>query len=555
MTGNRPGDVLAGRYRLDDLMSETGQARFWRGYDLVLERAVAIHVVDSEDERAPLLLDAARASAQIVEARLLRVLDVGTGPGITYVVNEWGKGKSLDHLVSADEPLPPRRAAWIADEVAQALITAHDRDVAHGRLNPENVLIDTDGGVRLIGFALEAALHCLRPDRIPVDVTDLAGILHFGLTGKWAGASESATPPAPREPDRVLRPRQIRAGVPRVLDDLCDEVLNRPHGRHAGPSTAREMHERLAAYVGDPAGLAEELASEKPARTAIGEVTKVKPAPQLADTQPGTPIFEDSGEVRWFSPRLPKPAPAPPPEPIPERPLFADEPRRAKNPPVAETFSPFEAPERLEEEESGHHWLRVAIIAASLVALVAVGLTAWQLLAGSGTPAGPDAPGSSSPATTATPPEPVEIEGISGIDFDPLGDPPTESRDIADLAVDGDPTTSWRTSTYKQQLGPPTNYKAGVGYVVDLKTSYAVSSVDLTFDRPGTAVQVFVLPDGPAAAPTDPPAADAAAGTRATIPVTGTGRYVLLWFTALPPTDDGSFRTNLAEVSVSGVPA
>src|SRR3954466_9539108 len=76
MATKRPGDVLAGRYRLDDLLSETGQGRFWRGHDQVLSRPVAIHVIDADDKRAVGLMEAARASAQIAEPRLLRVLDI-----------------------------------------------------------------------------------------------------------------------------------------------------------------------------------------------------------------------------------------------------------------------------------------------------------------------------------------------------------------------------------------------------------------------------------------------------------------------------------------------
>jgi len=552
MARHRPGDVLAGRYRLDDLMSETGQGRFWRGYDTVLARTVAIHVLDSRDERAPLLLAAARSAAQIVETRLLKILDVEGGPDITYVVNEWGKGTSLDHLLAAEGPLPPRRAAWIADEVAQALVVAHERGVAHGRLNPENVLVDTGGGVRIIGFAVEAALYGLGPDRIPVDVTDLAGILHFGLTGRWAGRSESGTPAAPHEHGRVLRPRQIRAGVPRVLDDLCDEVLNRPHGRHAGPNTAREIHDRLAAYVGDPSGLADELASDEPATAAIGEVTKALPpaAPPLADTEAGTPVFEDSGEVRWFSPRKTKPAPAPPPEPIPERPLFADVPRRTRPPAVV---SPFEAPSGVEEDETGHHWLRTAVVAAAVVALMAVGLTVWQLLRDGSGERATDSPSSSAPATE-TPPEASVITGTTATDFDPLGRPPRENRDLAPDAVDGDPATAWRTVTYynRPDLG---GLKPGVGLVVDLQASYDVSQVELTFAQAGTTLSLFVLPDPPVSAPTElEPAAQLTVERTATISVTATGRYVLIWLTSLPAVADG-FRTSISEVVVTGVPA
>ena len=50
------------------------------------------------------------------------------------------------------------------------------------------------------------------------DVVDLAAILYAGLTGRWPGISPSSVPDAPRDQRGPLRPRQVRAGVPRLLD-------------------------------------------------------------------------------------------------------------------------------------------------------------------------------------------------------------------------------------------------------------------------------------------------------------------------------------------------
>ncbi|MGZ4452310.1 MAG: protein kinase family protein [Nocardioides sp.] len=264
MSVHRPGDVLAGRYRLADLLSETEHGRFWLAHDSILGRPVAVHVLDADDPRAPRLMAAARASASIADQRLLRVLDAESREGISYVVNEWGRGSSLDILLARSGPLSAERAAWITAQVAATLAKAHHLGYAHGRLNPENVLIDEAGAVRVIGFAVEAALYGLPEGSAAEDDTALAGILTACLTGTWPGTTPSSVPATPLSGGHPLRPRQVRAGVPRVLDELCELALNPDaHGRHSTPVLdARYLHDRLMEFVGEPPDLSE-LPSER----------------------------------------------------------------------------------------------------------------------------------------------------------------------------------------------------------------------------------------------------------------------------------------------------
>ncbi len=256
-TSIRPGDVLAGRYRLEDLLSESKGGRFWRARDGVLDRHVAVHCLAADDPRGPELLDAARRSAAVQDRCILRVLDADQRDDIIFVVNEWGDGASLDIVLQNDGPLDPRHAAWMTSEVGASLAAAHDAGVAHGRLCPENVLLDHNGHVRLIGLGVEAALWGLPQDRMDDDVVDLAAVLYAGLTGRWAGVAASVVPRAPGEHGAVLRPRQVRAGIPRPLDDLCDEVINPDShvGVHAKEAydlaTARGIADYLRAFVGD----------------------------------------------------------------------------------------------------------------------------------------------------------------------------------------------------------------------------------------------------------------------------------------------------------------
>lgn len=370
-TSMQAGDVLAERYRLDDLLAENGTGRFWRAHDLVLHRAVSVHLLPSDDERAGAVLEAARGAGPVMDRRLLRVLDAESAGGRCYVVNEWGQGDSLDILVAREGPLPPRRAAWLVAEVADTMAEAHAAGLAHGRLVPENVLVDQHGQIRIIGFGVDAALRGLPAGRTGVDEIDLAGLLYCALTGKWAGASESDVPQAPEVHGEVLRPRRVRAGIPRMLDALCDQVLNPQHapgGDGRSDFSARAIRDLLHDYVGELTGThvavpvvpvtpdlpVPDLQPEpepqpdpeadqepEPGATQVQPVVPDSvpppappPAPPAAEptapvdlpTQAGMPVFHDDDEVDWLRARAEKPEPPPPLEDPPAKPLFAPDP-------------------------------------------------------------------------------------------------------------------------------------------------------------------------------------------------------------------------------------
>ncbi|MEP9362990.1 protein kinase family protein [Nocardioides sp. CN2-186] len=607
----RPGDVLADRYRLVDLLTESGGGRFWRAHDRVLERHVALHVIAADDERAPALLEAARRSALVHDPRLLRVLDADQVDGLCFVVNEWGTGDSLDIMLANDGPLGPRRAAWLVSEVAASIAACHDAGVAHGRLIPENVLVDHTGAVRLIGFSVDAAMHGLPPGRVSADVADLGALLYSALTGKWPGVSTSTVPPAPLEQGRVLRPRQVRAGIPRPLDALCDEVVNPYTGGFAermrdvhDVATAHGIADYLCAFVGDPTGLAEAeaLAGHRDTETAslpaIADppARSVDPTPAPAPepvpepepeaepepvvdelaTEAGLPIFDDeTDDVSWFTARS-EPAPPPPPfEEPPERPLFAPSPaggapaRTPRSPRPAGAASaaywPWDTgtgsvsatPDDPEPEEvPGRNWLRLAALIAACLLLLVACVVAYNLGRGR-TPLGaiPDDEPSRPPSSQTSPSASVAapIAGITASDFDPQGDPPEEYPELAALAVDGDPDTAWHTQTYDQDFGPG-GLKTGVGLVLDLGESHDVAEVDLTLIGSPTDVSVYVTDTRPTGVRDLTPAASATGvGTRdkLTLDPAVPGRYVTVWLTSLPQVQ-GGFRGEVAEVTVRG---
>ncbi len=591
----RPGEILASRYRLTVLLHDRNGGRFWRAHDLVLARDVALHVIAADDARSPLLQEAARRSATVQDRRLLRVLDSDDRDGLSFVVNEWGEGTSLNHMV-ADEPLAPIRAAWIVAEVAGMVAAGHRAGVAHGRLVPENVLLDTTGSVKVIGFAVDAALHGLPAGRASADLTDLGGLLYCALTGRWTGVSESGVEAAPLEHGRPLRPRQVRAGVPRVLDSICESLL----GSGGRFETAEEVAQALLEYVGDPTVIAEAEAERLRGEgagprqvtwhdaplagqgstgndPAEAEMTQAIAFPNTADahasaesdaeaTQVGVPAFgidvEDAAlaDPDWHTPSDEVPTPPPPFEEAPERPLFAPDPpegRLRRLPPATSAESgywPFgstgelpvtpaaAAPRRRVADVPGRIWLRAAMVLLALLVLLPVAYVVAGLLQDDG-----DASrGAGSGGPSSSPVTPLTVTA-----FDPPPGDAQEHDDEAKLAADGDAATSWTTSGYQQNLGP-SGIKPGVGLLVDLGDVRTIRSVSVTVGSGDHAVSLL---DGGSTAPSSSSGLDKLADAR------GTGtieldpsaeletRYLVIWLTELPK-DGALFRGSIVEVEV-----
>lgn len=285
----RVGDLLADRYRLEQPVEpaprasqdEESPAVVWRAQDEVLARPVAVKVLRAGGKRgagaAQPFLDAAAAAGSLSSPLLARVYDAaiqqwaaeraGRPAGevdVAYVISEWVEGRNLAEVLRTDGPFEPGQASALVVEAAEALQSAHDRGVWHGRVHPGNVLVTPAGRLRLTDAATSAALPAravpaLRagdPVDAAADVRDLTAVLYAMLTAKWpAGATPQPScglPAAPttrdRQRGRLTSPGQVRAGVPRALDDLVVRVLNPTAGR-PGPTSAAALADALVGAV------------------------------------------------------------------------------------------------------------------------------------------------------------------------------------------------------------------------------------------------------------------------------------------------------------------
>ncbi|NJC11340.1 tRNA A-37 threonylcarbamoyl transferase component Bud32 [Micromonospora profundi] len=154
--------LIAGRYRLLDLVGTGGMGRVWLARDEMLHRDVAVKEVVppswlAEPDRAELrfrTLREARTAARLNHPNVVRIYDVVHDRDSPWIVMEYVPSRSVQQILSAEGPLSPQRTARIGLAVLAALRAAHTAGVLHRDVKPHNVLVADDGRVVLTDFGL-----------------------------------------------------------------------------------------------------------------------------------------------------------------------------------------------------------------------------------------------------------------------------------------------------------------------------------------------------------------------------------------------------------------
>src|SRR6185369_14573814 len=96
--------------------------------------------------------------AQLNHPNVVSVYDYGQDPSGPFIVMELIDGEDLASILRRTGPLPPRQAARIAAEVARALAAAHAAGIIHRDMKPANILVSTDGRVKVTDFGIARAI-------------------------------------------------------------------------------------------------------------------------------------------------------------------------------------------------------------------------------------------------------------------------------------------------------------------------------------------------------------------------------------------------------------
>jgi eukaryotic-like serine/threonine-protein kinase len=505
------GTALGGRYRLDAQIGKGGMSTVYRAFDTVLERPVAIKLmhreIASDSDQLERFRREARAVAQLNHPHIVTVIDAGeeewTGAGWAsegwagsrstegeggspYIVFEYVEGETLKALIRRCGPLEIPQAIAYTIEIARALGAAHERQIVHRDVKPQNVLLTTEGTAKITDFGIARTLteqgltldgrvlgttDYVSPEQAlghPVtgqsDIYSLGVVLYELLTGTIPFTGESPVAVAMRHvreeiPDVQHRRPEVSAATAAVVDRATAKDLARRYPDI--PSLLIDLEEVLAIEAAR-------------AGQATGEVTTV--------------------------------------------------------------LRTLPAPARRRLPWHMRHPIRWLGSLALLAGLIALGL----VLAADHTHRGVAPDVDSKPGLT-----PVPLEQTSAHDYNPYGNEPEHPAQVANV-VDGDLSTVWSTEHYREDTF---GRKLGTGVYVDAAPGLRARAIEIQTPTPGFTAAVYAAATFDSGLPYEAPQSLAERGwvqlapprtipAQITIPLTTHGarlRYYLLWITHLPP--------------------
>ncbi|MFC5172406.1 protein kinase family protein [Streptomyces mutomycini] len=501
------GHKLARRYRLEECVTRLDGFSSWRAVDEKLRRAVGVHLLPADHPRARSVLAAARSSALLGDPRFVQVLDAVEEGNLVYVVHEWLPDATELTALLAAGPMDAHDAYQLVSQISQAMAAAHREGLAHLRLTPGAVLRSSTGQYRIRGLAVNAALRGITADQpLRTDTEAIGALLYAALTRRWPYESDAYGLSGLPKDLGLIPPDQVRAGVHRGLSELAMRAL-----ANDGATASRQEQ---------PCTTPDELAK------AVAAMPRILP-PEPAFTAP--PEYQ---RTTYQQGTYGRPS---------ARPSSATQPVIAVPPPPLQSRT-----------GKALKW------AVSALLIAALGLGSWQLaetVLDRGKDSGEPTPTRTTDSggddkNAVEPSKPVSV--VRAQDYDPLGADGSEKPASIENVYDGDASSYWTTDGYySADFG---RLKEGVGVVLDLGKVQQVGNVEVSFLGGSTSVELRSTEGS-----SIPQLPDAftkitkGTGTKVSLKPDKAvqARYLLVWLTKLPLSDDGNYRGKISDIKVT----
>ena len=280
MTGSMTGRVFNNRYQITERIGIGGMAEVYRAQDNVLGRLVAVKVMLPQYAADPNFTQRFRqeaaAAANLQSPYIVNVYDWGQDDGTYYIVMEFVRGSDLKTAIVQRGAINQRKVAEIGSQVCQALSVAHNQDIIHRDIKPQNIMVQPDGNVKVMDFGIARAknsvmtqtssvlgtAHYISPEQAQgkdltaaSDIYSLGIVLYEATTGQLPFDGPDAVSVALKQVnDLPVPPREINPDIDPGLEAIIMKAMAKnPAERFA---TANDMRLVLNDYLaGRPVAL------------------------------------------------------------------------------------------------------------------------------------------------------------------------------------------------------------------------------------------------------------------------------------------------------------
>ncbi len=268
-----PGRILGGRYTVQDKIGTGGMATVYRGIDEVLGRTVAIKTMlpqfAADESFAARFKQEAQAAAALQSPYIVSVYDWGKDGDTYYIIMEYLRGIDLKSGIRRHGALDPQKVAQIGSQIAQALTIAHNHDIIHRDIKPQNIMVQQDGNIKVMDFGIARAknshittdnsvlgtAHYVSPEQTrgkelgpTTDIYSLGIVMYEAATGQVPFDGNDAISVAMKQVnEQPLPPSQINPAIDPSLESIILKCMQKdPADRF---QTADELNRTLRDYL------------------------------------------------------------------------------------------------------------------------------------------------------------------------------------------------------------------------------------------------------------------------------------------------------------------
>ena len=241
----KTGMIVGERYEVVGKIGSGGMANVYKAKDHKLNRFVAMKVLKQEFREDTTFIKKFKTEAQsaagLTHPNIVNVFDVGEDDGIHYIVMELVEGITLKDYISKKGKLSVKEATSIAIQVSMGLEAAHSHGIIHRDVKPQNIIISTDGKVKVTDFGIARAassntissnvmgsVHYSSPEQVrggysdeKSDIYSLGITLYEMITGKVPFEGETTVAIAIKHlQDEMVPPREYTPDIPYSLEQI-----------------------------------------------------------------------------------------------------------------------------------------------------------------------------------------------------------------------------------------------------------------------------------------------------------------------------------------------